>query len=286
MSGKLFFIKSPVAGNSKDSHSDASSVANLGQEQQQQADVQDLGYRDGPHHDCPEFQKHSEATNSEVFYDLLFAANLTVFSDAHDVTDMAALSSYIAYYCILWFTWAIVGLYDVRFVTDSIFERITRAVHVGVMVGIAVVAPNFDPAAQTQPTFRALSVVLMASRLALACQYGTIIYHVRKYRNTRAPLVAMVGLNLVAALIYLGITFAFQDTNTNTYVTWYIVAILEVIVTVGLSVYWKVLSFKGTHLINRMSLLTFIIIGEGVIVVCTGVGKIVVNPDSWSKSLS
>ncbi len=56
-----------------------------------------------------------------MFYDLFFAANLTVFSEVHDVTNTEQLMSYIGYFCVLWFTWTMVGLFDVRFVTDSIF---------------------------------------------------------------------------------------------------------------------------------------------------------------------
>ena len=65
--------------------------------------------------------QHEEATNIELFFDLFFAANLTVFSEVHDVTNLAQLRSYMGYFCMLWFTWALVGLFDVRFVTDSIF---------------------------------------------------------------------------------------------------------------------------------------------------------------------
>ncbi|KAH8912512.1 hypothetical protein BR93DRAFT_933503 [Coniochaeta sp. PMI_546] len=274
MADKLRLIRSPLVNEEKDSHSDSSSV-----QQHPHAIVRDLEYDDEP-----EFQRHAEATNSEVFFDLFFAADLTVFSDAHDLTDLTALSGYIAYFCVLWLTWALIGLYDVRFVTDSIFERITRAAHLGVMVGIAVVAPNFDPTAQVKSTFRVMSVVLLVSRAVLALQYGTIIWHVRKYKNTMLPLGIMVAINITAAIIYLGIVFGFQDYNTYVYVAWYVVSVLEVLATVGLSLQWKVLSFKGTHLINRMAMLTFIMIGEGVIVVATGVGKIVVNADSWTPA--
>ncbi|KAB5536050.1 hypothetical protein GE09DRAFT_971537 [Coniochaeta sp. 2T2.1] len=152
------------------------------------------------------------------------------------------------------------------------------------MVGIAVVAPLFDPTAQVKSTFRVMSVVLLVSRVVLACQYGSIIWHVRKYKKTMLPLGMMVSLNLVAAIIYLGVFFGFKNHNTNVYVSWYVVSVVEIIVTVGLSLRWKVLSFKGTHLINRMAMLTFIMIGEGVIVVATGVGKIVLNADSWTPS--
>lgn len=154
----------------RDSHFGSSSV----QQHPQTGEVREQEYSDEP-----EFRKHAEATNSEVFFDLFFAANLTVFSDSHDVTDLKVLSGYIAYFSVLWLTWALISLYDVRFVTDSIFgkspqpgyedqhvadllriERITRAFHLGVMVGISVVAPNFDPTAQVKSTFRVMCKTL------------------------------------------------------------------------------------------------------------------------------
>jgi len=112
MADKLRLLRSPLVNDEKDSHSDSSSVR-----QHTQSGL----VRERAHDDVPEFQKHAEATNSEVFFDLFFAANLTVFSDAHDITDLKVLSGYIAYFCVLWLTWALIGLYDVRFVTDSIF---------------------------------------------------------------------------------------------------------------------------------------------------------------------
>ncbi len=115
--GKLFLIKSPlIDGHGLDGgsalHRDAS-----------RPDLEALGFRDGPHHDTPEFQRHEEATYIELFFDLFFAANLTVFSEVHEVTNTDRLTSYIGYFCMLWFTWALVGLFDVRFVTDSIFGK-------------------------------------------------------------------------------------------------------------------------------------------------------------------
>ncbi len=59
----------------------------------------------------------------QLFFDLFFAANLTIFSQVHEVTSMDRLTSFIGYFSVLWFTWALVGLFDVRFVTDSIFGR-------------------------------------------------------------------------------------------------------------------------------------------------------------------
>src|SRR3569833_1218981 len=97
----------------------------------------------------------------------------------------------------------------------------------------------------------------MVSRLTLCVQYLTILFHVRKYPNTTLPIAVVIGAQFVAAKIYLGITFRFRDdTVSRVYITWYIVAIMEMFVYITLSLFWVVLSFKGSHLINRMCLLT------------------------------
>lgn len=55
---------------------------------------------------------------------------------------------------LIWTTWFVTGLYDVRFVTDSVFERCTRAVHLGVLMGFITVSPNFDPSDQDPRVFQ------------------------------------------------------------------------------------------------------------------------------------
>jgi hypothetical protein len=72
-------------------------------------------------------------------------ANLTSFSNVHEITSKTTFESYVGFFCVLWFTWCQVSLYDVRFVADSVIERLAKACHLGVMVGLAVVGPNFDP---------------------------------------------------------------------------------------------------------------------------------------------
>ena len=52
------------------------------------------------------------------------------------------------------------------------------------------------------------------------------------------------------------------------------VACFEIVVNVGLSWRWKVLGFKRTHLVERMSLLTLYILGEGVIDALKSVSKV------------
>jgi low temperature requirement protein LtrA len=69
--------------------------------------------------------------------------------------------------------------------------------------------------------------------------------------------------------------FGFQKLDINKLaIVWWITLPLEAIFVVTISSIWRILSFKETHLNERLSLLTLIIIGEGVIGVSKTVGKL------------
>ncbi|KAK5653641.1 hypothetical protein OQA88_8671 [Cercophora sp. LCS_1] len=261
---KLALIASPLVP--------ASASASRSNTFEQEPHIQELGFR---HDDTPEFTKHEEATNIEIFFDLFFAANLSVFAEAQDVTSLSKVATFIVYFSLLWFNWLLLSLYDVRFVTDSIFERCARAIHLGVMVGFAVVAPKFQVGEQIAGTFQTMSIALMASRLTLALQYASIVWHTRAFKSSRLPLLLMVAANFVAAMIYLGLGFAFTGSNTGLFAVWFVLAAVEAVFTFGVGLKWKVMSFMKTHLVPRISLLTFIFIGEGVVAVCLSVTRIV-----------
>jgi len=70
--------------------------------------------------------------------------------------------------------------------------------------------------------------------------------------------------------------FAKEDVFTHrlVYLVWYVVMLLEAICVIGISSIWRMLSFKKTHLMERMSLLTIIVIGEGAIGVTKTISRI------------
>jgi low temperature requirement protein LtrA len=47
----------------------------------------------------------------------------------------------------------------------------------------------------------------------------------------------------------------------------YVIAVFEIATNIAISSNWKAVTFKGTHLVQRMSLLTLIILGEGVMTI-------------------
>lgn len=152
-------------------------------------------------------------------------------------------------------------MYDVRFSTDSIFERIAHACHFGVMVGLAVIGPQFNTDNVNWGALQQLSLILMASRVILIFQYSSTLYFSWRYRTTRLPLMSVLVSLALAVIMYLGISFAFSTkSSSKAYIAWYFIAVFEVGANIGIAGIWHVLSFKGTHLTERMTCLTLIIV--------------------------
>lgn len=246
----------------------------------------------------PSFHHHAEATTPELFYDLFFVANLTTFTSLLEINDSKSLTAYVGFFCLLWLTWYQVTLYDIRFSTDSVFERVAKALHYGVMVGFAVMGPQWKPGQEQKDynIYRAFGIILLVSRLTLVFQYGTTLFFSRQYKKTVLPLAVIMGSTTVAAILYGVLTTAFPKIKydaagnyllqkSDVYIVWYVIGLLEITVTVGVSMFWRVISFKGTHMVQRMSLLTLIVLGEGIIVICKAISKVVKNYILWTPEM-
>jgi low temperature requirement protein LtrA len=87
----------------------------------------------------------------------------------------------------------------------------------------------------------------------------------------------MVGTYVTATGVFGGMIPFYQSNAKpphSLYMIWYAIMIAEAIVVITISCCWRMLSFKKTHLMERMSLLTIIVIGEGAIGVTKTVGRI------------
>ncbi|KAM0742729.1 hypothetical protein ACQRIT_002906 [Beauveria bassiana] len=242
-------------------------------------------YSDGQdcHSGYPPFKRYEEPTLLEIFYDLFFAVNYNVFAQSQSITDHRRFKAYVGYFSLLWGTWFVVTLYDVRYVTDSIFERIARGVQLGVLVGFTVIAPNYDPQDQNESTMMTMSLMLFASRICLAIEYAHTLLQIYQYKRARRPLCLQIAINVVSAAVYLGITFRFNRKQSCVYITWYIFTAAEAVISLVISNYWKTLSFTRTHLMKRLSLITVIILGEGIHTVAQNIATIVKTPTAWNS---
>lgn len=90
----------------------------------------------------------------------------------------------------------------------------------------------------------------------------------RAIPNVRRPAIAMAVIYTATSIIYLGISFVFPHgghTAAKTSIAWYFLAIGESVLGSLSHQFGDGLSYKDTHFVERMSLLTLIILGEGVI---------------------
>ncbi len=233
----------------------------------------------------------------ELFYDLFFVANLATFTTNHDIVDGKSLKNYVGFFTLLWFTWFQTSLFDVRFASDSVFDRLCKAISLGVMTGFAVTGAIYDTTnvEENVKAFRAMSIILMVSRLALVTQYAAVLWYLRNYQNTVIPLLVTMAALFITAMVFLGTFFGFnihgrssdsevQGAQPTTYIAWYVVVCVEAAAVIAASCVWRVVSFKRTHLVERVGLLTLIIMGEGIFGMTKSVSRILQSSRSTTGS--
>jgi low temperature requirement protein LtrA len=166
-----------------------------------------------------------------------------------------------------------------RFESNSFFDRFCKALQLAVMGGFAVTGWNFYPSEGKDHVhlhyFFTFSLILMASRLALCVQYLKVVCFAHAIpsrtkhtdRNTVFPLLLIVLSKLVSGVIYLGIAFGFiaDEPRIHGYFSWYIVAIWETAFDFIVSCKFPVVNYENTHMVERMTLITLIVLGEGII---------------------
>lgn len=235
----------------------------------------------GADHDNLVFHQRHEANSVELFFDLFFVANLATFTAYHSITDGDYLLGYIGFFGVLWSTWFQITLHDVRFARDSLYERACKTVQFICFVGLALAGSQFNPASPKGDNinFRILCYTLVICRGLLALQYLVVLYFT--WRARYAKLYLPIGLMFLVYAIAMGafaaMTPAFKGedkTHRLVYLVWYAVSALESVAVIAISCFWRMLSFKKTHLMERMSLLTIIVIGEGAIGVTKTVSRL------------
>ncbi|KAI4657729.1 uncharacterized protein J4E78_006117 [Alternaria triticimaculans] len=237
----------------------------------------------GADHEHLVFSQRHEANSVELFFDLFFVANLATFTAYHSITDIDYLLAYIGFFGILWSCWFQITLHDVRFARDSLYERVCKTIQFIVFVGLALVGSQFNPASAkgqgNNTNFRILCYTLVISRGLLAIQYLVVLFFTwrAKYTKIYLPIILMFAVYAISMGAFAGMTPAFKVEGDHrrrlVYLVWYVVMVLEAIAVVAISCFWRMMSFKKTHLMERMSLLTIIVIGEGAIGVTKTVSR-------------
>ncbi|RAR14115.1 hypothetical protein DDE83_002533 [Stemphylium lycopersici] len=215
------------------------------------------------------YKEHTEASTIELFYDLFFVANLAYFTAVHQHTDAESLINYLKLFTLMWFTWLGVTLFDVRFSIDCVWNRFHKAIQFGIFTAFVYAGPVFDKYSTSgvDKSYRNFAIVLVIGRIAIAAQYAVVMWQGRMFRQTLIPLGLSAGVHLVAAVGY-GISLAVFPrgrVGLEEQLVWVIVSVVEGLLIFLIAMIWRIISFKYTHLVERLQLLTLIIIGEGII---------------------
>jgi hypothetical protein len=131
----------------------------------------------------------------------------------------AAIIAYLKLFTLMWFTWLPTTLFDVRFSADSVWNRVCKAIHFGVMTGFVFAGPLFDSSDKAEDirSFRAFALVLVVSRAILTLQYALVMWQSRRCRRAMLPLGLSVFINLLATIAFLVARYAFPSGNVDWY---------------------------------------------------------------------
>lgn len=126
--------------------------------------------------------------------------------------DAIALINYLKLFTLLWFTWLSTTLFDVRFGIDCVWERLHKAIQLGVFTGFVFAGPIFDDSSNSSDgeSFSHFALVLVVSRACIAVQYAVVMWQGRMFRQTLVPLGLSTAIHGAAALAYAIILMVFR----------------------------------------------------------------------------
>jgi len=224
-------------------------------------------------HEIEEEAEEKSASWLELFYDLFFVANLSVFTHTHPISDSQTFLLYAGWFLVLWWSWTAQTMYGVRYDTDDYAHRVWKLVE---LFGFAGLAGNSG--LYTTSTYKGFIVSYVTLKVVLFFQYGVVLNYARTcHAASTFPLLAYVVTNLFSIICWVITYFIPFELYVARYILWYASILVEVIVNIWFARNPSV-TFVGTHVGERLGLLTIIVLGENVIGLLTLVEELVIEP--------
>ncbi|KAF9995929.1 hypothetical protein BGZ79_010337 [Entomortierella chlamydospora] len=176
------------------------------------------------------------ATWMELFFDLAFVANITIFTHQHPIINATTMFRYCGWFTIMWWMW------------------LSQTIQAGF-------AGNGYHFASSNSNGFALSYAVM--KLVLVGQYFIVWIHAPNSRCRRPILLYMLA-NFISFVMWWTSAFLVEAlSNQARYSIWFSAIGIEVLATIVLTNNATV-TFIGSHLPERLGLFTLIILGESV----------------------
>ncbi|KAF9926139.1 hypothetical protein FBU30_004215 [Linnemannia zychae] len=185
------------------------------------------------------------ATWMELFFDLTFVANITIFTHQHPIIDTTTFLRYCGWFTILWWTWLSQTLFDVRFSTDDLLNRIWKLIQLFALV--------------------------------LVGQYFIVWIHAPDQKSRR-PILYYMSANFISFIMWWASAFLIEYLSDQArYAIWFSAIGIEVLTNIALANNPTV-TFIGSHLPERLGLFTLIILGESIMGLFILTGELVDEP--------
>jgi low temperature requirement protein LtrA len=228
---------------------------------------------DGPVHDLRYFDPHRRATWLELFFDLIFVVALRDAGEILSETDGGRIApqqllDFVLLFLPLWWIWAGHTIYANRFDTDSRQHRLSTLL---IMFLLIVISSQISAGAQDH---YALAVACYCgARLIIAAMYLVS----RRKHHDRGGFASTVGsVFAIGAAISLCSVLLAPPWN---YLVFYAGVVFDMAALVLLDRRLHVVPAHTPHLVERVGLLTIIMLGELVISISAALADI-----TWHQS--
>ena len=229
------------------------------------APVKDLRY----------FDPHRHATWLELFFDLIFVVALRdageILSETHDghIAPQQFLH-FVLVFLPLWWIWAGHTIYANRFDTDSRQHRLSTLL---IMFLLIVISAQISAGAQDHYDYALAVVCYCGARLIIAAMY----FVSRRKHHDRGGFATQVGtVFAVGAAISLSSILLEPPWS---YLVFYAGIVFDMAALVLLNRRLHVVPAHTPHLVERVGLLTIIMLGESVISISAALSHI-----AWNQS--
>jgi low temperature requirement protein LtrA len=200
----------------------------------------------------------------ELFFDLVFVVAIDqVARRLHDGPDIIAVAGFVVLYGAVWYAWVGYVIYNDRFGTDDLSDRLLTLAQMGAVTVVAVRA--HDAFGEGAPAF---ALAYGAFRLVLALRYAIAAVYIRKVRSLAAR--QALGFAL-AASIWIVSAGVSGDAR---YLLWGIGFLVDIATPLLERGFHRLVPPDPAHLEERFGVFIIIVLGEGFVGLVEGMREL------------
>jgi low temperature requirement protein LtrA len=226
------------------------------------------------------FDPHRRATWLELFFDLIFVVALSdaseILSQAHDghIASQQFLR-FVLMFLPLWWIWAGHTIYANRFDTDSRQHRLST-----LLIMFLLIVISAQVSGGTQDHYALAVACYCGARLIIAGMY----FVSKRKHHDRGEFATTVG-----TVFAVGAAISLSSVLLNppwSYLVFYAGIVFDMAALVLLNRRLHVVPAHTPHLVERVGLLTIIMLGESVISISAALANITWNPSNVMAAVS